>query len=90
MREADAGGDAPGRSTRGTVRPQADPDQLSGFVVILRARKFRRHLSENAYKPGAGIEVLEQGLALIKQETERAEAQAAAGTTAQAAERTAL
>ncbi len=63
---------------------------LGLFQNVPGARKFRRHLSENAYKPGAGIEVLEQGLALIKQETERAEAQAAAGTTAQAAERTAL
>ncbi len=29
------------------------------------ARQFRRHISENAHKPGAGIEVLRQALALI-------------------------
>ncbi|MCZ6828928.1 MAG: tRNA dihydrouridine(20/20a) synthase DusA [Gammaproteobacteria bacterium] len=63
---------------------------LGLFQNLPGARKFRRHLSENAYKPGAGIEVLEQGLALIRQETERAEVQAAARTTARAAERTAL
>jgi tRNA-dihydrouridine synthase A len=29
------------------------------------ARKFRRHLSENAYKKAAGIEVLAQACALV-------------------------
>ena len=30
------------------------------------ARAFRRHLSEQAYKPGAGIEVIEQALELVE------------------------
>lgn len=34
-------------------------------------RLWRRYLSENAFNPGAGIEVLQQAYALVKQETER-------------------
>ena len=33
------------------------------------ARRFRRHLSENACRPGAGIEVLQDALALVTIET---------------------
>ena len=29
-------------------------------------RRFRRHLSENAHRPGAGIEVLDQALAMVE------------------------
>lgn len=29
------------------------------------ARQWRRHISENAHKPGAGLEVVEQALAKI-------------------------
>ncbi len=36
------------------------------------ARKFRRHLSENAHRPGAGIEVLEQAMALVREATAQA------------------
>jgi tRNA-dihydrouridine synthase A len=28
-------------------------------------KQFRRHISENAYKPGAGIEVLDAALAYV-------------------------
>jgi tRNA-dihydrouridine synthase A len=49
---------------------------LGLFQNVPGARKFRRHLSENAYRQGAGVEVLEQGLALVRQETERADARA--------------
>lgn len=34
-------------------------------------RLWRRYLSENAFKPGAGIEVLQQAYALVQQATER-------------------
>lgn len=34
-------------------------------------RLWRRHLSENAFKPGVGIEVLQQAYALVQQATER-------------------
>ncbi|WP_346839062.1 tRNA dihydrouridine(20/20a) synthase DusA [Microbulbifer sp. SAOS-129_SWC] len=38
---------------------------LGLFQGVPGARRFRRHLSENAHKPGAGPEVLEQALALV-------------------------
>ncbi|GMG87302.1 tRNA dihydrouridine(20/20a) synthase DusA [Biformimicrobium ophioploci] len=37
------------------------------FQGVPGARRFRRHLSENAVKPGAGPEVLEQALELVAQ-----------------------
>ncbi|MCW8124993.1 tRNA dihydrouridine(20/20a) synthase DusA [Microbulbifer halophilus] len=40
---------------------------LGLFQGVPGARRFRRHLSENAHKPGAGPEVLEQALALVTQ-----------------------
>ncbi|WP_210397710.1 tRNA dihydrouridine(20/20a) synthase DusA [Motiliproteus sediminis] len=36
------------------------------------ARRFRRHISENAFKPGAGIEVLQDALALVNIDTHAA------------------
>jgi tRNA-dihydrouridine synthase A len=63
---------------------------LGLFQNVPGARRFRRHLSENAYKPGAGIEVLERALSLVRQERERAESRAAARGNAGAAESTAL
>mgnify|MGYP000261656257 CR=1 FL=1 len=36
------------------------------------ARKFRRHISENAFKPGAGVEVLRQAAALVQEPTTNA------------------
>ncbi|NLS13464.1 tRNA dihydrouridine(20/20a) synthase DusA [Vibrio sp. SM6] len=38
------------------------------FQNMPGARQWRRHISENAHKPGAGIEVLEQALAKIPSE----------------------
>jgi tRNA-dihydrouridine synthase A len=40
---------------------------LGLYQNVPGARKFRRHLSENAYKPDVGIEVLEDALALVSQ-----------------------
>ena len=39
------------------------------FQGVPGARRFRRHLSENAHKHGAGPEVLEQALAMVTQAT---------------------
>ncbi|MGL4417899.1 MAG: tRNA dihydrouridine(20/20a) synthase DusA, partial [Plesiomonas shigelloides] len=39
---------------------------LGIFQGIPGARQWRRHLSENAHKPGAGIPVLEQALAMVR------------------------
>ena len=44
---------------------------LGLFQGVPGARKFRRHISENAWRDGAGIEVLETALGLVQQETER-------------------
>jgi len=38
---------------------------LGLYQNVPGARKFRRHLSENAYKPDAGIQVLKDALALV-------------------------
>ncbi|WP_237057920.1 tRNA dihydrouridine(20/20a) synthase DusA [Microbulbifer sediminum] len=40
---------------------------LGLFQGLPGARRFRRHLSENAHKKGAGVEVVEQALALVTQ-----------------------
>jgi len=40
---------------------------LGLYQGVAGARKFRRHISENAYKKGAGIEVLREAYALVKQ-----------------------
>ncbi len=40
---------------------------LGLYQGVAGARKFRRHISENAYKKEAGIEVLEEAYALVKQ-----------------------
>lgn len=39
---------------------------LGLYQGVPGARKFRRHLSENAYKKGAGIEVLEGAFSLVR------------------------
>ncbi len=44
---------------------------LGLFQNVPGARKFRRHLSENAYKPGAKIEVLLQALSIVEEEKQR-------------------
>lgn len=40
---------------------------LGLFQGVPGARRFRRHLSENAHKPGAGPEVLQRALALVQE-----------------------
>ena len=40
---------------------------LGLYQGVAGARKFRRHISENAYKKEAGIEVLEEAYSLVKQ-----------------------
>ena len=42
---------------------------LGLFQSVPGARKFRRHLSENAYKSDAPIEVLTTALELVRAET---------------------
>jgi tRNA-dihydrouridine synthase A len=37
------------------------------FLGMPGGRQFRRHISENAHKPGAGIEVIEQALAKVRE-----------------------
>jgi tRNA-dihydrouridine synthase A len=46
---------------------------LGLYQGVPGARKFRRHLSENAYKKGAGIAVLEEAFSLVQ--TQRGSAQ---------------
>ncbi|MBE9538744.1 MAG: tRNA-dihydrouridine synthase, partial [Proteobacteria bacterium] len=40
---------------------------LGLYQGVPGARKFRRHISENAYRKEAGIEVLEEAYKLVKQ-----------------------
>jgi tRNA-dihydrouridine synthase A len=40
---------------------------LGVFQGVPGARQFRRHLSENGHKKGAGIEVIERALTLVKE-----------------------
>jgi tRNA-dihydrouridine synthase A len=63
--------------SRGGLLNHVSRHILGLFQNVPGARKFRRHLSENAYKRGTGTEVLEQALALVKHETGRATARAA-------------
>ena len=44
---------------------------LGLFQGVPGARKFRRHLSENAYKSGAGLTVLEDALELVRTTREK-------------------
>ena len=45
------------------------------FHALPGGRLWRRYLSENAFKPGAGIEVMQQAYALVQQASERREPQ---------------
>ncbi|WP_444932219.1 tRNA dihydrouridine(20/20a) synthase DusA [Microbulbifer sp. SSSA002] len=54
-----------GEMQRGQRLNHITRHMLGLFQGLPGARRFRRHLSENAHKPGAGPEVLEQALALI-------------------------
>jgi len=51
---------------------------LGLFQGVPGARKFRRHLSENAYQPTADIEVLRQALYLVQETASRHRASSAA------------
>ena len=47
---------------------------LGLYQGVPGARKFRRHLSENAYKPQAGLEVLTEAHRLVREAEAYAEA----------------
>ena len=51
---------------------------LGLYQGVPGARKFRRHLSENAYKPGAGLDVLIAAHRLVQQTEQRSRASSAA------------
>ncbi|MFK7974826.1 MAG: tRNA dihydrouridine(20/20a) synthase DusA [Halioglobus sp.] len=52
--------------TQGTPLNHMTRHILGLFQGVPGARKFRRHLSENAYKKGASIAVLEDAIALVQ------------------------
>ncbi|RWR03103.1 tRNA-dihydrouridine synthase A [[Pantoea] beijingensis] len=51
--------------SQGTYLGHVTRHMLGLFQGIPGARQWRRHLSENAHKPGAGIDVVEQALSLV-------------------------
>ncbi|OBW90768.1 tRNA dihydrouridine(20/20a) synthase DusA [Gallibacterium salpingitidis] len=51
---------------QGTPLGQITRHMLGAFQNIKGARQWRRHLSENAHKAGAGIEVLQQALEFVR------------------------
>lgn len=51
--------------SRGTYLGHITRHMLGLFQSIPGARQWRRHLSENAHKPGAGVAVVEQALAKV-------------------------
>mgnify|MGYP001822100443 CR=1 FL=1 len=50
---------------------------LGLFQQVPGAKKFRRHLSENAYRKGAGMDVIEGALDIVREEARRAAQRAA-------------
>ncbi len=56
---------------------------LGLYQGVPGARKFRRHLSENAYKAGAGLEVLVEAQRLVREATDRADAARSARAAAE-------
>lgn len=52
---------------QGTPLGQITRHMLGAFQGVKGARQWRRHLSENAHKPNAGIEVLQQALDFISE-----------------------
>lgn len=54
-----------GELSKGTYLGHITRHILGIFQGIPGARQWRRHLSENAHKPGAGVEVVEQALAMV-------------------------
>lgn len=53
--------------SKGTYLGHITRHILGIFQSIPGARQWRRHLSENAHKPSAGIDVVEQALSLVAQ-----------------------
>ena len=53
------------RMARGTPLHSMSRHILGLFQGMPHARAWRRHLSENAHRPGAGPEVIEQALSLV-------------------------
>ena len=51
---------------------------LGLYQSVPGARKFRRHLSENAYKPDAGLDVLTHASKLVQKQQSRSRAHSAA------------
>ncbi|MFC0323478.1 tRNA dihydrouridine(20/20a) synthase DusA [Gallibacterium melopsittaci] len=51
---------------KGTPLGQITRHMLGAFQNVRGARQWRRHLSENAHKAGAGIEVLQQALDFVR------------------------
>lgn len=51
--------------SKGTYLGHITRHILGIFQGIPGARQWRRHLSENAHKPGAGVDVVEQALAMV-------------------------
>lgn len=51
--------------SKGTYLGHVTRHMLGLFQGIPGARQWRRHLSENAHKPGADVRVLEAALALV-------------------------
>jgi tRNA-dihydrouridine synthase A len=50
---------------KGVRLQQISRHMLGLFQGLPGARAWRRHLSENAHRPGAGVEVIEQALARV-------------------------
>lgn len=58
-------------SARGAQLNHITRHILGLYQGVPGARKFRRHLSENAYKKDADINVLETAVSLVREQTER-------------------
>ena len=52
---------------KGTHLSHITRHMLGLYQGIPGGRRYRRHISENAHKPGAGIEVLQEAVALVEQ-----------------------
>jgi tRNA-dihydrouridine synthase A len=55
-----------GELSRGTPLHAMTRHILGLYNGLPGARIFRRHLSENAVRPGAGVEVLRQAVELVR------------------------
>lgn len=52
---------------QGTPLGQITRHMLGAFQNVRGARQWRRYLSENAHKSGAGIEVLQRALDFVRE-----------------------